>query len=446
MPPTDRQFWATCRGVSDYGYVFIEDAQWNVTMNQSDVDAILQAWDEATPEGSIDPEEGIYDIETSVYGQPPNVDGWPGVVLLYYEIGCFMGTCFDGFYRYDDELAGPHSNLMDMIHLEATQTDPASEYMLGVTAHEFNHMLQMVSDLNEDIWLSESLAEAAMIVTGYDTDLSWLADFVTNPTTTFWDDGQDVNYGAALLLGTYLYEYGGTDLLTAITADSTNGEVSVEDHLIELGLADSFSVFFGDMATAIAADSFDTAKDLGKYRYQLLEVGELNWPLEGDAGLDPLSEEITMEGGTLWVWRLDNAQNLGAVTVSFPAGEADQLEAAVVALGATQSVGRFNSTTADWPSVTIVFDPAETVLVVLADPTHMTVGTTVTLQFQESTADDDTADDDQADDDSSDDDAADDDAANDDTADDDSIGDDDSAPDDDQAGDDDDKADSGCGC
>jgi len=63
MPPTDRQFTATCRGVSDFGYVFVEDAHWDLDMNQTDVDAVLSAWDEATPAGSIDPGAGIYDIE-----------------------------------------------------------------------------------------------------------------------------------------------------------------------------------------------------------------------------------------------------------------------------------------------------------------------------------------------------------------------------------------------
>ncbi|MHA1567938.1 MAG: hypothetical protein ACTSXZ_00585 [Alphaproteobacteria bacterium] len=428
MPPSDKQIWATCRGVSDYGYVFVEDDQWNVAMDQDDVDAILEAWDESSPAGSVDPDAGIWDIETSLFGDAPDVDGWPGVVLLYYEIGCFMGQCFDGFYRYDDQIAGPTSNLMDMLHLEATQSPPAGEYMLGVTAHEFNHMIQMTYDTNEEMWLSEALAGAAMIVAGYDTDIGWLNDFVNDPTVTFWDEEMSVHYGAALLLGTYLYEYGGIDLLQNVTADGANGENSIEDQLAALDLADTFSEFFGDMAAAIAADYFvDGAK--GPDHYEYLDIGELDWSDEIAPDFEPFTLDLTLPGGTLDAYRFDFT-GADAVSITLPEFEADALEVGFFSVtGSGVKLDRYNVTSSNWPELAIDLPDTETAVLVLANPTHSEVETSAEIRFFPTTADDDTTDDD-ADDDAGDDDAGDDDL-------DDDFGDDD--------GDDDDD-DGGCGC
>lgn len=437
MPPTDRQFTATCRGVSDFGYVFVEDDLWNVDMDQDDVDAILQAWDESTPAGSIDPDAGIYDIETDVYGDPPDVDGWPGVVLLYYEIGCFMGQCFDGFYRYDDQSPGTHSNLMDMIHLEGKTSDPGSEYMLGVTAHEFNHMLQMQHDLNEETWLAESLAEAAMILTGYDTDIGWLNDFVANPESCFWDQDMEMHYGAALLLGTYLYEYGGVELLQGINADDANGESSIEAQLSDIGMAATFNEFFGDMTAAIAADYFvDNTKGPDHFEYELLEIGELSWTDEIAMTDEPFTLPLNIAAGTMQAYKFTmEPDEFTQVVFLFPDNSADMVEGAMVDLRAAEFgvlTTRFNSQWDAWPQFNSTFHGTNGLLLVLANPTHSDIETSVDIDFElviESPDDDDDNDDN--------DDIDDDDDDNDDNDDNDDFGDDDDDDDDDSGS---------CGC
>jgi len=445
MPPTNRQFTATCRGVSDFGYVFVEDAQWNVAMDQTDVDAVAAAWDEESPAGSIDPDGGIYDIETSLFGAPPDVDGWPGVVLLYYELGCFMGQCFDGFYRYDDQLAGPTSNRMDMLHLEATQQDPGEAYMLGVTAHEFNHMLQMVHDLVEETWLSEALAEAAMVVAGYPTDLAWLDDFIADPTVTFLGDDTTVHYGAALLLGTYLYETGGAELLQAVTADVNDGADSVEDQLAALGQAESFAAWFGDLAAAVAADHFvdqGAADADGRFHFALLEVGELAWDDEIEDAPNKYTWECKITDGSMNALFIDLTGGAAGMQLGLDNASANGLEGAVAVVGPQAlQVTRFNAASADWPNPSIGLAGAEAAIVVVANPFAGEMETAVTVAFDYSPADDDDSS-------SDDDDAAP--ADDDDDHDIDDDNDDDNAPDDDDqhgdADDDDDDNDDGCGC
>lgn len=429
MPPADVQVTATCRGVSDHAYVFVEDTAWNDTMTQADVDAVLAAWDEESPAGSIDPEQGVYDIETELYGAPPDVDGWPGIVLLYYDMGCFAGTCFDGFYRYDDQLAVPHSNEMDMLHLAAANEAPGEPYMLGVTAHEFNHMLQMTYDQDEYMWLSEALAEAAMIVTGYDTDIAWLTSFLNTPGVSFFNDDQSMHYGAALLLGTYLFEAGGADLLTAVTEDPNDGENSLDDQVSELGVAGGYSEFFGDMAAAIVADHLVDAGRAdadGRFHYDALTIGEPPFDSAVECAKDGLECVWTpdLDAGTMAEIALDNVSAAGTLYVAAELDQDEALEGALIAVTATDvTVTRLLADDGAWPEQTVETAGLELLAVVLANPTYAPASATITVTG------DGAADDDADDDASSDDDAGDDDFA------DDASGDDD-----------DDDDDSGCGC
>ena len=80
MPPLDKQISATCRGVSAHGYVFVDDSEWNVSMTQTMVDAINTAWDVQTPSISVHPDEGIYEIETSMFGPEYRSNGINPVV------------------------------------------------------------------------------------------------------------------------------------------------------------------------------------------------------------------------------------------------------------------------------------------------------------------------------------------------------------------------------
>ncbi|MDP8223042.1 MAG: hypothetical protein P9L99_06765 [Candidatus Lernaella stagnicola] len=398
MPPANIQFTATCRGASDFGYVFVADALWGDAMDQDDVDAVLEAWDETSPAGSVDPDSGIYDIEVELFGDPPDTDGVPGVVLLYYEMNCFMGTCFDGFYRYDDQTAGPYSNEMDMVHLDPTVNDPGDDYMLGVAAHEFNHMLQMVHDVNETAWLSESLAEAAMIVTGYDTDTGWLADFAADPTTGFFGDETNVHYGAALLLGTYLYEAGGATLLQAVTADSDNGVESIENHL-PAGDVDNFGEFFGDMALAAAADFFVEQLDATTaaqqaYQYRLLSVGELNWTEPSESGKAETSWQTTLPGGSMAALRFDFDTPMGAADVAL-SDTNGLIEYGVFGApdGEALAYTRFNNP--DDATIECPLGAATTAVLVAANPQPAPVSLDITVTFVEAGAgDDDVTDDD----------------------------------------------------
>lgn len=229
MPPVDAQVSATCQGVGDYSYVYIEDAAWAAEdLDAGDVAAAIAAFENESPTGSIDTAKGIYEIETEVFGMPTDIDDDEKIVLFFYNVPCFGDACFDGYFRYEDLEPGVHSNQTEMLHLNISEPDPTSEYMLGVLAHEFNHMIHNPKDLNETQWLSESMAEAAMVICGYNTDTAWLNDFLHNSDESFWGDEHDANYGGALIFGTFLYNELGENI-GDLVADPTDGLTSVKN-------------------------------------------------------------------------------------------------------------------------------------------------------------------------------------------------------------------------
>lgn len=254
MPPADREFTATCRAVGQYGYVWVEDAVWETDLNAADVATIIEAWDDKTP---ADQEAGIFPLVTDIFGDPPDAfDDDPKIYLLYYDIGEYGSYSFDGFFRSVDQTEEAGSNQLEMLHLNSSSSrEPAGDYMLAVAAHELVHMIIYNYDKNEASWIQESLAEAAMIVCGYFTDLAQIDGFAADPQIGLIPSGDDrVDYGAALLFGDYLYERFGEGLLGEMVAEPQAGISGLEAALTEVGEELSFADLFGQWTAANYAD------------------------------------------------------------------------------------------------------------------------------------------------------------------------------------------------
>ena len=270
MPPADRQFDATCRGVGEHGYVWVEDAVAN-DLVQADVDAILATWDTRTPAGSIHPDQGSFAVDTGVFGDPPDVDSDPKIHLLYYDIGSYQGYTFDGFFRAQDEEPGATSNLAEVLHLNSRGPNaPASDYMLAVAAHEFTHAIIYHYDKAEADWVQEALAEAAMTVCGYYTDQAAVAGFAANPQTPLIPpSSEQQDYGAALLFGTYLYERFGEGFLRDLVVEPKTDISGIQSVLDADAAGLAFADLFGEWTAANAADL--PSQDDGRWGYTLLD-------------------------------------------------------------------------------------------------------------------------------------------------------------------------------
>ena len=272
---------ATLRAIGEFCYLYVEDSQWERTVQRETLEAVRRAFDDSTP---ADAQRGIYRIQTDLFGAPPNVDGDPKIYLLLLDVrdGAVRGEGFiAGFFNPVDqqrgvlrhpELGTPmRSNERDLLYIDTQPLDTGGADGLGVIAHEFHHLIHWRLDRSEAIWVNEGCADAAMFLCGYRPE-EHTASFEKNPSTslTNWPLGGGshlAHYGAAYLWMLYLYEqHGGQETIAAIARERADGIAGVNSALLSQGLTRTFSSIFADWKVANLLD--DTHFAEGQYGYQ----------------------------------------------------------------------------------------------------------------------------------------------------------------------------------
>jgi hypothetical protein len=265
MPPGFKRIDATCRAVGKNSYIFVEDASWGTKVTEASVARLQQVFEKSTPEGSLDPNKGIYAIDSSLFGNPPDmIDKDPRVYLLITDMGKYHGQGFDGYFNPFDEMSEDvawkkyhqHSNEVEMLYLNcgSDETPIDSDYMQAVTGHELQHLIHFNYDTEEESWINESCSEAAMTATGFFTDKQHLARYAANPSSPLIVKDY-VDYGACLLWGTYLLEKLGPDFFPPFVANTKVGASSITDTLENLHRPENFRQLFDQWVVANFASS-----------------------------------------------------------------------------------------------------------------------------------------------------------------------------------------------
>ncbi len=256
----------TVRGMGDHCYVVVEDAQWNVTMDQAKVDAIVDAFEN----GSIGPypDQGIWELDTSHFGLPPdNLDQDPRVYFVYYDFDIAADGYFWGFDQECDDVAEFHSNECDAVYMNCSDFDPAGDYLLAVLAHEFEHLIHFNHDPDEAAWVDEGLGELAMWLYGNPDTIS---QFNTNPDRNLTSFGGNwYDYIKSYLFTLYFFErFGGLGSVKALVAEPLNGPNGYDSVLDDFSYAEDFADVFADWTVANFLD--DPSIGDGRFGY----VGE----------------------------------------------------------------------------------------------------------------------------------------------------------------------------
>lgn len=381
MPPHFEQHMCTVRGKSDRGYVVVRDTDWLVSIDQTDVDLILERW-ENTSTGPY-PDQGIYEIDSIAFGAPPDeLDNDPRIYQMWFD----FGIAADGFFFWFDEfpegsVPGYHSNECEVLYLSTTSSGgPGGEYMLAVTAHEFEHMIHWKYDGNEESWVDEGLAELAMWFYGNPDNIS---GFSGNPDNSLvvWN-GDWADYIKTYLWSLYFFErYGGHPSIYAVLHEQANSIAGYEAVLDQFGYSEGMDDVFADWAVANFLD--DTTITDGRFGYTGEDLPPFNtagtystYPLtdvyktvnywatdyyrfQGLAGYDNLllsfdgSDNnsfavwalVLPESGVTEVHRmpLDQGAQTGQVYVSDLTGDGDQVVMAVAGISSSGSKGYYFS-------------------------------------------------------------------------------------------------------
>ncbi len=240
---------STCRAVGTYCYIFVEDAIWNSRVTIDNVNAIINAFDNSTP---ADANKGIYETNVETFGNPPDVDNDPKIIILIQDIkdnydGDQNSTYVGGFFHSINEVNDENSNKAEIYYLDANPTDLSSDYGLegamSTTAHEFQHMINFnyhngtAGNPVETTFLNEGCSLVAEVVCGYPIYNQSLYNGEFNHYLLDWRSGQnDVinDYSRAARYMTYMYEQFGVDFLQKLVQSDWAGIVGIDDALSKL--------------------------------------------------------------------------------------------------------------------------------------------------------------------------------------------------------------------
>nr|MBP8976664.1 hypothetical protein [Bacteroidota bacterium] len=277
---------STCRAVGLNCYVFAEDASWNTHITQAAVDSIVKAFEVCTPANAS---KGIFQLDTMYFGNPPNVDEDPKIVILILDIkdgysgsGGFVGGYFYGINEYSDreiqsELgSNRHSNEAEIYYIDCDPANLTTSYgiagVASTTAHEFQHMIHWEYDEDEISFVNEGCSEAASVLCGYGLRSPSLYYANTNVPFLDWGESSEnvlPEYSRAAIFTWYLIEQFGSSLTKHIVQDAANGEIGYNGAFVAVGSSLQFSDVIKDFSTATRLNRKDYNPKYG-FDYQIL--------------------------------------------------------------------------------------------------------------------------------------------------------------------------------
>lgn len=313
------QTTTTCRWVGQHCYVFVEDAVWGTThVTQAGIESLVQAFDQSTPR---DPNRGIYDIETGIFGPPPDVDGDPRILIVVLDIldSPITGSTYTGYFDLNNE-SPPTSH--EIVYIDCDPLILDSNLARATLSHEFQHMLQWRGDPHEDKWVDEGCSEYAELACGYkDTTQTAGSAFLEVPNTslTQWNDSP-FDYDEVFLWTTYFAQRYGDSAITALVADPAHGIDGYNHTLESIGSPDRFPALF---AAWTAATYLDGPGNLG---YERLDLG----PVYRDTAAVPVQNLARKV--RLWGIDYQDLQDAPGVLVDLRSSGDDSLMAVLISV------------------------------------------------------------------------------------------------------------------
>ena len=280
MPPGWVQITATCRAVGEHCYVFVADSEWQVNMDEADVQEVFNYLEIETMNGD---DYGAVEMDTLHFGEiPDELDNDPKLIVFYSALGSFGGSTFDGYFSSYDQVTEAeaqqmnppgHSNECEMIYMTCHPLNPTDPIRISVLSHELEHLIHWGGDINEETWVDEGLAELAMVYFGMPDPIS---QFNSNPDNSLNTWNQEwADYVKTMLFFTYFAEqFDDGTIIKDLVSEPLNSIAGISNQLIEHGYTIPFEAIFNNWTIANYLDDPDVEQ--GQYNYENLELPGFN--------------------------------------------------------------------------------------------------------------------------------------------------------------------------
>ncbi|MEJ2634867.1 MAG: gliding motility-associated C-terminal domain-containing protein [Calditrichia bacterium] len=220
---------ATLQRTGNLARIWVENGVWDSIISQKPdiLDTLLANLEIRSGRNSIDPEKGIIEIDTTLFGQPPHYGGDSYVNFLIldiqdnYDSTAANSPFIAGYFSPSDQENSGVSNQMDLLYLDAKPGIYSNGYystqrVLSTTAHEFQHLIHYSYDTDEADWVNEGLSELAGTYCGYGLDEPGLYLDDTNKSLIRWS--QEVrDYSRMNLWTLYCAEQLGLSFIKTLT-------------------------------------------------------------------------------------------------------------------------------------------------------------------------------------------------------------------------------------
>ncbi|MCF7918881.1 MAG: T9SS type A sorting domain-containing protein [Candidatus Cloacimonetes bacterium] len=305
---TYTQITATRQNSGTYCNVFVDNAIWENTVSQNDVDLVARVFDDST---AADPAHGIYELDTQMFGMPSDIDDNGKVNILLYDID---DADINGFFSPSDISGGTHSNNMEIIYIDENPHGSGinSSYCFSTVAHEFQHLIHYTLDPNEQTWINEGLSCFAQTVTGWVSPY-WMVMFTQNPDNniTQWTAGPD--YPQTWLFMIYLWEHYSLDdenIIYNLVAEPLNGMDGIDAALQTTGWLDFYAEdVFNNWVIANFINDQEFMDGLFGYADNPVGTGTYAMGTVNDISFYPTSETYSMQHWSVNYFTFTNLEN-----------------------------------------------------------------------------------------------------------------------------------------
>lgn len=248
---------ATLKAEGNLCRIWVENASLDSNyVTDQIIQEILNNLEVKTPSTSIDSTLGIIEIDTTYFGQPPNIDGDGIVDFLILDIkdGWQPGQGFiAGYFSPNDQNPNNQgSNGMDLMYIDSKPGIYYNGYystrtVMGTTAHEFQHLIHYHYDPYEMTFFNEAMSQLAATYCGYGVDdpMRYLAN--PNSNLIAWN-GTLYDYSRANLFSLYLAEQFGVQFIKSFVQSTLQGPTAINSLLNSYGYNETFNDVYRDWA------------------------------------------------------------------------------------------------------------------------------------------------------------------------------------------------------